>query len=164
MSCRGFCRCPALRGSGSNAALSLATAASSLLRLTQSACPNPAARKVDTSTPRPEQQSASVPLITTAGRLRMPKLFARRATSGLCISSTVTSHEGHAACLTCAIVSSQAEQPALKISTVRLVAIIVLSFHRCANGFSLGVVRSARRTRESCCLSWPGVPERSCHE
>src|SRR5215468_5313878 len=55
----------------------------------------------------------------------MPKLLARRATSGLCISSTVTSQDGHAACFTIVTVSSHAGQPALKISTVRLVAIVV---------------------------------------
>src|SRR5262249_19571460 len=94
------------------------------------ACPTPAARRVASSTPRPAQQSASVPLITTAGTLRIPKLFACRATSGLCISNTVTSHEGHAIRLTSSTVSSQAAHPALKISIVRLVAIVV-SFQRC---------------------------------
>src|ERR687885_2171956 len=94
-------------------------------RESQRACPTPAARRVASSTPRPAQQSASVPLITTAGTVRIPKLFARRATSGLCISNTVTSQEGHAIRLTSVTVSSQAGHPALKISIVRLVAIVV---------------------------------------
>src|SRR5439155_17207793 len=92
------------------------------------ACPRPAARSVLTSGPRPWQQSASLPLITTAGTDRMPRLLARLATFGSFMSSTVTSHDGHAVLLTRAIVSSQVAQPALKISTLRLVAIVILLF------------------------------------
>src|SRR5262249_18791667 len=55
----------------------------------------------------------------------MPKLLARRATSGLSISSTVTSQDGHAACFTMVTVSSHTDHPALKISSVCLVAIVV---------------------------------------
>jgi hypothetical protein len=93
--------------------------------LSQRGCPTPAARRVASSTPCPAQQSASMPFITTAGTLRIPKLCARRATSGLCISNTVTSHEGHATRLTRVTVSSQAGHPALKISIVRFAAIVV---------------------------------------
>jgi hypothetical protein len=65
------------------------------VEISQRGWPNPAARSVASSGPRPVQHSASCPFITTAGTDRMPKLLARRATSGLCISSTVTSHAGH---------------------------------------------------------------------
>lgn len=88
------------------------------------ACPNPAARSVASSGPRPAQHSASAPSITTAGTERMPKLFARRATSGLCISRIVTSQEGHATCFTNATVSSQTTHPALKTSTTRLLSTV----------------------------------------
>lgn len=92
--------------------------------LYQRGWPNPAARSVASSGPRPAQQSASWPLITTAGTERTPKLLARRATSGCRMSSTVTSQEGHAICLTSVTVSSHTEHPALKISIVRLVTIV----------------------------------------
>src|SRR5437667_4306962 len=88
--------------------------------VSQRACPTPAARSVPSSTPRPAQHAASVPLITTAGSVRMPKRLARRATSGLCMSSTVTSQDGQETRFTRVTVSSHAGQPALKISIVRL--------------------------------------------
>src|SRR5437868_2357175 len=89
--------------------------------------PKPAARSVASSGPRPAQQPASLPSITTAGTLRTPRLFARSAISRCFISSTVMSHEGHAILLTSLIVSSQQPQPALKISTFLLLFIIHVS-------------------------------------
>ena len=86
----------------------------------ESGCPTPVARSVCSSGPCPAQQLASSPLMTTAGTERILKLFARRATSGLFMSSTVTSQDGHAIRFTSAMASSHAGHPALKISIVRL--------------------------------------------
>jgi len=47
--------------------------------------PSPAALKVASSGPRPEQQFASLPSMTTAGADRIPRLLALSATSGLSI-------------------------------------------------------------------------------
>src|SRR5260370_9970402 len=63
--------------------------------------------------------------MTTAGTDRMPRPLARLATWGSFISSTVTSHEGQATRLTIDTVSSQTGQPALNISTLRLVATFI---------------------------------------
>ena len=87
-------------------------------------CPKPAARSVDSSGPRPVQQSASLPSITTAGIERMPRFFARLATVGFFMSRTVTSHDGQATRLMSRMVSSHAGQPALKTSIFRFAAII----------------------------------------
>src|SRR6266581_562953 len=51
--------------------------------------------------------------MTTAGTLRIPSRCARAATSGLRMSRTSISQEGHAAPLTCAIRSLHAGHPAL---------------------------------------------------
>src|SRR5262249_10323419 len=86
----------------------------------QMACPNPAARSVASSGPRPAQQSANVPSISTAGTERIPRLLARRATSGSRMSRIGTSHEGQATRLIISTVSVHTEHPALKISICRL--------------------------------------------
>jgi len=62
--------------------------------------PTPAARNPASSVPRPAQQSANLPLTTTAGTERMPSVRARSATALSHISSTLTSHEGQAMRLT----------------------------------------------------------------
>ena len=117
--------------------------------LSQRGCPTPAARRVASSIPRPAQHAASVPFITTAGTLRIPKLCARRATSGLCISKTVTSHEGHAIWLTSVTVSSQAGHPALKISIVRFAAIVV-PFQLCTSSSVASAARMGQSVISPC--------------
>jgi hypothetical protein len=47
----------------------------------QMGCPNPAARRVASSGPRPTQQLASLPSIITAGMERTSRRLARLATS-----------------------------------------------------------------------------------
>ena len=79
-------------------------------------CPKPAARRTGSSGPRLEQQSASLPSMTTAGTERIPSAVARWIVGGAFISRTVTSQDGHATRLTNWIASSQTVQPALKIS------------------------------------------------
>ena len=59
----------------------------------------------------------------TAGTDRMPSVFARLATLLSFMSCTVTSHDEHATPLMISIASWQAEQPALKTSILRLLAI-----------------------------------------
>src|SRR5262249_20936806 len=86
----------------------------------QMGCPNPAARSVASSGPRPAQQSANVPSITTAGTERIPRLVARRATSGSRMSRIVTSQEGQATRLIVSMASVHTEHAALKISICRL--------------------------------------------
>src|SRR5215467_5668778 len=79
-------------------------------------CPNPAARSVASSGPRPAQQSANIPSITTAGTERIPRLVARRATSGSRMSRIVTSREGQATRVVISMASVHIEHPALKLS------------------------------------------------
>src|SRR5262249_29249799 len=86
------------------------------------AIPSPAARSTASSGPRPVQQSANLPSITTAGTDLIPSVFARLATFGSFMSSTLTSQEGQAMLLTRATVSWQAGH--LKTSTFRLLAIL----------------------------------------
>jgi hypothetical protein len=62
--------------------------------------------------------------MTTAGTERIPKRFARLATSACFISSTVTSQDGQATRFTSSMVFSQAGHPALKISIVLLAFIV----------------------------------------
>lgn len=82
----------------------------------QIGCPNPEARSVVSSGPRPAQQSAGLSFIITAGTERIPRLLARLATLGSFISRTMTSQDGQATRLASLTVSSRAGQPALKIS------------------------------------------------
>src|SRR5260370_19435651 len=89
------------------------------------ATPKPAARSVSISGPREEQQSISLPSITTAGTLRIPKCRARSATSGFRVSRTVTSQDGQADFLTSSIVSKQQGQPALKTSIFLFIGISI---------------------------------------
>lgn len=93
-----------------------------------SGTPRPANRKANSCTPRPAQQSASFPSITTAGTLRIPYCRAFVATSSRRMSRTSTSHEGHATWLMNAIVSSQAGHPALKTSILRFAFTVVLLY------------------------------------
>jgi len=86
----------------------------------QMGCPNPAARSVASSGPRPAQQAANVSSITTAGTERIPRLLARRAMSGSRMSRIVTSQEGQARRLIISTASVHMEHPALKISICRL--------------------------------------------
>jgi hypothetical protein len=77
----------------------------------------PADFKEASSGPRPEQQSASLPSMTTAGTELMPSFLAFAATSASFMSNTLTLQDGQAMLLTSSMVSSQAGHPALKIST-----------------------------------------------
>jgi hypothetical protein len=90
--------------------------------------PSPAALKVASSGPRPEQQFASFPSMTTAGTDRIPRLLARSDTSGLFISSILTSQDGQAIRLIISTVSLHAGHPALKTSILRFVFIVYTSF------------------------------------
>ena len=91
--------------------------------------PSPAAFNTSMFGPRPAQQSASRPSITTAGTDWIPRLFARADTAGSFISRTDTSQDVHAFCLIISMVSRHTGQPALKISILRTVFIrIVPSF------------------------------------
>src|SRR5262249_22915354 len=87
------------------------------------------------SGPRPAQHPASLPSITTAGRLRTPCCFARVAIPSWCISWIWTSWSEPAIFLTISIVSLQVAHPALKISIVCFWAIILspLQFARFAH-------------------------------
>lgn len=58
--------------------------------------PNPADFRVASSGPRPAQQFASLPSITTAGTERTPRFLARLATSASFMSSTDALHYGQA--------------------------------------------------------------------
>ncbi len=86
--------------------------------------PTPADLSEASSTLRPAQQSANFPSITIAGTLRTPYCFAFVAMSSLCMSRTSTSHDGQAMLRTSLIASSQAGQPALKISILRLIVMV----------------------------------------
>ena len=88
-------------------------------------CPNPAARSVDSSGPRPAQQPASVPSMTTAGTDRIPSCLARAITPASFMSSTLTSHDGQAMARTRLMVSSHAGQPALNTSIRRVLLISI---------------------------------------
>jgi hypothetical protein len=82
--------------------------------------PSPADLRTSTSGPRPSQQSASLPSITTAGTDLMPRPLARLDTVGSFISRMVTSQDAHALSLTIVIASWQTGHPALKISILRV--------------------------------------------
>ena len=102
------------------------------------AAPSPAARNACSCEPAPEQQSASLPSITTAGTVCTPYCLAFDAMVASCISWTLTSHDPQASRWTRAIVSSHRPQPAVKTSTFLLGVVISLSPCGCA----LQVVRS----------------------
>ncbi len=99
--------------------------------------PIPADCSTAASGPRPEQQSANFPSITTEGTDRTPRLFARLATFGSFMSSTVTSHDGQAMLWTSLTASLHAGHPALKTSTCRLSVILKTSCRRVASVIDL---------------------------
>ena len=111
--------------------------------------PNPAARSVDSSGPRPAQQSANSPSTATAGTERIPNPRARPATSGSFMSSTFTSQEGQATRLTKAMVSSHAGQPALNTSIFRFALISSPPFGHCCRSCFLAMAALLKHKRDT---------------